>query len=79
MYNKNTNVVAGSKEDLVVCKGPDPCKKKVDENVRQYLPFFVAGQALQGMGFTPMFTCGFAYYDDHVPPDTCAVFMGKWK
>ncbi|KAK7104127.1 solute carrier organic anion transporter family member 4C1-like isoform X2 [Littorina saxatilis] len=49
---------------------------KEGKSASRFLPMFIVGQAVQGIGFTPVFTCGFAYIDDHATSDSTAVYIG---
>ena len=54
------------------------CEREISQgSASRFLPVFMAGQAIQGIGFTPVFTCGFAYIDDHATSDKTAVYLGQ--
>ena len=47
-----------------------------DGSAGVYLYVFMLGQALHGIGFTPMFTLGTAFIDDSAKTDSTAVYLG---
>ncbi|XP_076441739.1 solute carrier organic anion transporter family member 4A1-like [Babylonia areolata] len=49
---------------------------KHEGSASSLFPMFIVGQALQGIGFTPAFTCGFAYIDDHARSEHTAGYIG---
>ena len=51
------------------------CVKDGSSNV--YLYVFMLGQAIHGVGFTPMFTLGTAYIDDNAKTESTAVYLGN--
>ncbi|XP_053378274.1 solute carrier organic anion transporter family member 4A1-like [Mercenaria mercenaria] len=47
-----------------------------DSSSSSYLYLFMLGQAIHGIGFTPMFTLGTAYVDDNAKSESTAVHLG---
>ena len=48
-----------------------------DGSAGVFLYVFMLGQAIHGVGFTPMFTLGTAFVDDNAKTESTAVYLGK--
>ena len=48
-----------------------------DTGSSSYLYVFMLGQAIHGIGFTPMFTLGTAFVDDNAKTESTAVYIGN--
>ncbi|KAM4050891.1 solute carrier organic anion transporter family member 4C1 [Anomaloglossus baeobatrachus] len=52
------------------------CTEKVGSGLSNYLYVFVLGQLLMGVGGTPLYTLGTAYFDDSLPTHKSSLYIG---
>ncbi|KAL8620027.1 hypothetical protein ACOMHN_015309 [Nucella lapillus] len=80
IFVKPYTIGVGSEEMEGCSNNPQPlnCSRSGSGqgSATRLYPLFLLGQALQGIGFTPAFTCGFAYIDDHATSEHTAVYIG---
>ncbi|KAM3940652.1 solute carrier organic anion transporter family member 4C1-like [Leptodactylus fuscus] len=54
----------------------EDCTEKTSSKLYNYLYVFVLGQLLMGVGGTPLYTLGTAYFDDSLPTHKSSLYIG---
>ncbi|XP_044131909.1 solute carrier organic anion transporter family member 4C1 [Bufo gargarizans] len=54
----------------------EDCTAKADSTLSHYLYVFILGQLLMGVGGTPLYTLGTAFFDDSLPTHKSSLYIG---
>ncbi|XP_069820773.1 solute carrier organic anion transporter family member 4C1 [Dendropsophus ebraccatus] len=55
---------------------PEHCITKTGSSLSNYLYVFILGQLIMGVGGTPLFTLGTAFFDDSLPTHKSSLYIG---